>query len=33
MESKPNWPTYVAIFVALGSIATAAFAFIESWWG
>jgi hypothetical protein len=32
-ETKPKWPIYAAIFVALGSIATVALAFIESWKG
>jgi hypothetical protein len=30
---KPKWPLYVGIFVALGSVVTVAYAFIESWWG
>jgi len=29
----PKWPLWVGIFVALGSVATVAWAFIESWWG
>jgi hypothetical protein len=33
VENKPKWPIYVGIFVALGSIATVALAFVESWWG
>jgi hypothetical protein len=32
-EARPKWPIYVGIFVALGSVATVALAFIESWWG
>jgi hypothetical protein len=32
-DTKPKWPLYVGIFVALGSVATVALAFIQSWWG
>ena len=30
---NPRWPLWVGVFVALGSVATLAFAFVESWWG
>jgi hypothetical protein len=30
---KPRWPIAVGIFVLLGSLATVALAFGESWWG
>jgi hypothetical protein len=30
---KPKWPIFFGIFVLVGSIATVALAFIESWWG
>jgi hypothetical protein len=32
-HARPKWPLYVGIFVALGSAATVAYAFVESWWG
>jgi hypothetical protein len=31
--AKPRWPTYVGIFVFIGSLATVAYAFAESWFG
>jgi len=31
--SSPKWPLWVGIFVALGSVATIGWAFIESWFG
>lgn len=33
VHKPPRWELPVAIFVALGTIATIALAFIESWWG
>jgi hypothetical protein len=32
-KPNPKWPIWAGIFVALGSLATVAYAFIESWWG
>jgi hypothetical protein len=32
-SAKPKWPILVGIFVAIGSLATVALAFVESWAG
>jgi hypothetical protein len=32
-HKQPRWELPVGIFVAVGSLATIALAFIESWWG
>gem|GEM_PF-2687401 len=32
-RSRPRWPLFVGIFVAVGSVITVAWAFVESWWG
>jgi hypothetical protein len=32
-QPRPKWPLWFGLFVAVGSVATVAYAFIESWWG
>jgi hypothetical protein len=32
-ERGARWQVWVGLFVLLGSIATVAYAFAESWWG